>query len=126
MAIIFYKDLSLDFVPHPVSGDLRPITNEIAIKRSLKNLILTPRGSKPFKPLYGSDIKNYLFRNADAFTKHDLEKNIAETIALHELRVTVNKVTVVFEDYGIDINVNYFIKNVGGTDNLTVTLKRTA
>ena len=37
--ITFFKDLPLDFIPHPVSGDVRPITNEAAIRRSLLNLL---------------------------------------------------------------------------------------
>ena len=48
----FYKDLSLDFTPHPVSGDVRPIVDDLAIKRSIINLISTPRVKKPFYPEY--------------------------------------------------------------------------
>ena len=55
--IIFYKDLPLDFTPHPVTGDVRPITNEVAIRRSLTNLINTTKGSRPFFPEYGSSVK---------------------------------------------------------------------
>ena len=46
--IVFYKDLGLDFTPHPVTGDVRPITNETAIRRSLMNLIKTRKGTNPY------------------------------------------------------------------------------
>ena len=57
----FYKDLSLDFTPHPVSGDIRPIVDDLAVRRSILNLISTPRGRKPFYPEYGCKISNFLF-----------------------------------------------------------------
>ena len=67
MALVFYKDLPLDFTPNPVTGDVRPITNEVAIKRSIKNLILTQKGTKPFMPDYGTIIKKYLFSSLNPF-----------------------------------------------------------
>lgn len=61
---IFYKDLPLDFTPHPVTGDIRPVTDELAIKRSISNLVKTPKGSRPFRPDYGSDVQQYASNKA--------------------------------------------------------------
>ena len=124
--ITFYKDLPLDFTPHPVSGDVRPITNETAIKRALTNLILTPKGSKPFRPEYGSNVGNFLFRNPDKFTKNDIRKSLTETIEKFESRVTLTSIDVTFEDYGIDLKISYVINNIGSSSELSLTVKRTA
>jgi len=126
MAIEFYKDLPLDFTPHPVSGDVRPIVNETAIKRSLTNLILTKRGSKPFYPEYGSLVQDYLFKNADAFTKYDLEQSLYQTISRHESRVNVTQIDVQFENDGIKIKIDFVIKNVGTLTSLTTKVRRVA
>ena len=77
--IVFYKDLGLDFTPHPVTGDVRPITNETAIKRSLANLINTRKGTRPFNPEYGCNISDYLFGYQQGFSEYDMKKEIHES-----------------------------------------------
>ena len=36
-----YKDITLDFTPNPVTGDLNVLKNERAIMRSIRNLVQT-------------------------------------------------------------------------------------
>jgi len=126
MAITFFKDLSLDFTPHPVSGDVRPITNDTAIKRSLKNLLLTPVGSKPFYPTYGTNVQDFLFRSPDPLSKYDLEKSLFDSISRFEPRVTVTRIDAIFSDNGLDVDIHFIIKNTGTASSVTTTLTRTA
>lgn len=126
MATNFYKDLPLDFTPHPVSGDVRPIVDELAIKRSITNLIKTPKGSKPFRPEYGSTIFNYLFENQDMFTRHNIKESVYETISMFEPRVDVINVEPTFDDNGVSLKITYKIKNTNTISNLTTTVKRVA
>jgi phage baseplate assembly protein W len=126
MAVTFYKDLSLDFTPHPVSGDVRPITDDVAVKRALLNLINTKRGSVPFRPDYGSNVVDYLFKNADVFTQKELERSLYDTITKHEPRVTVLVIDAQFENYGVKIQVDFRIRNRSGIQTLTTTVRRTA
>lgn len=124
--ITFYKDLPLDFTPHPVSGDVRPITNEVAIRRAIKNLILTPRGSKPFNPDYGSDIANFLFDSPDGLTEYSVRESIFETITRNEPRVSVDRIEFKYENDEVDVTIGYTIKNAGQRDQVTTTIRRTA
>lgn len=126
MAITFFKDLSLDFTAHPVTGDVRPVTNETAIRRSIKNIILTPKGGKLFRPEYGSNVGNYLFKQQDALTRYDLEQSLYQSIKRFESRVDVTRIDATYTDHGIDILVEYRIKNIGTTDSFVTTVKRTA
>jgi phage baseplate assembly protein W len=126
MATAFYKDLSLDFIPHPVSGDIRPVTNETAIKRALKNLIFTEKGTKPFFPQYGSDVSRYLFSNADSFNRYDLEQSLFKTINEFEPRVRVILIDVQFEANEMKIKVDYEIKSTRTPGTITTTITRTA
>lgn len=126
MAVTFFKDLSLDFTPHPVSGDVRPITDDTAVKRALLNLINTRKGSRPFNPEYGSDIGNYLFRNADIFAQHELEQSLYQTITRFESRVDVLRIDAQFEDLGIKIQIDFQIKNTNRQLTLATLVKRTA
>jgi phage baseplate assembly protein W len=128
MATIFYKDLSLDFTPHPVTGDVRPITNETAIKRSLANLIRTKRGTRPFYPEYGSTLADFLFSDMNVFSAHSLKQELTETIKKFEPRVTLTSIQVdtQSDENGIQIKIDFIIKNIGVQSSLQTTLTRTA
>ena len=124
--IVFYKDLGLDFTPHPVSGDVRPITNETAIKRSLTNLIRTRKGTRPFNPEYGCNISDYLFGYQPGFSEYEMQKAIFDSIKNHESRVSVNQVNVTFEEHDVIIDVSYVIRNINQFATLSTTLTRAA
>ena len=61
MASRAFKDINLSFKRHPVTNDVVTIRNEDAIKRSVKNIIFTILGEKPFEPNFGSVINESLF-----------------------------------------------------------------
>ena len=122
--IVFYKDLGLDFTPHPVTGDVRPITNETAIKRSLANLIKTRKGTRPFNPEYGCNISDYLFGYQPGFSEYEMQKAIFDSIKNHESRVSVNQVNVTFEEHDVIIDVSYVIRNINQFATLSTTLTR--
>ena len=124
--ITFYKDLPLDFTPHPVTGDVRPITNEVAIRRSLTNLINTTKGSRPFFPEYGSSVKEYLFSVNSPFTLYELKDSLKQDIERHEKRISLTNIKVDYSDDGFDIKLEYVIRNASGISSLQTTVKRTA
>ena len=124
--IAFFKDLSLDFTPHPVSGDVRPITNDVAIRRSIMNLIKTKKGTRPFNPQYGCDISDYLFSYEPGFTEFNMKKEITDAIGRHEPRVTVNEINIKYEEYGISLNIQYVIKNINRVGSISTSLTRAA
>ena len=124
--INFYKDLPLDFTPHPVTGDVRPITNEVAVRRSLSNLINTTKGSRPFMPDYGSSVKNYLFSRNGVFTLYELKNSLRRDIEKYEKRISLRDIKIDYSDDGFDIKLEYVIKNASGIANLQTTVKRTA
>lgn len=125
MAIVFYKDLSLDFTPHPVSGDIRPITDETAIRRAIANIIKTPKGTRPFRPDYGCDIQKYLFGNS-IFTEYEVNRKIYESITKYEPRVDVISVTTKIDNNSMKIDTEYFIKNTGKISTLQTLVERAA
>lgn len=124
--IAFFKDLSLDFTPHPVSGDVRPVINEVAIKRSIINLIRTKKGTRPFNPFYGCNLSEYLFAYEPGFSEFNMKKEIIDAISRHEPRVIVNEIDVKYEEYGITLNIQYIIKNINRVGSITTSLARAA
>jgi hypothetical protein len=55
-----FKDISLSFVPHPVTKDLPVLLNENAIIRSVRNLVETIPGERFFNPFLGSKVRSSL------------------------------------------------------------------
>ena len=43
-----FSDLNLNFVVHPITGDVTKLTNVEAVKRSVRNLINTNFYERPF------------------------------------------------------------------------------
>lgn len=88
----FYSDFTVDLDIHPGKKDLSRITNEESVKRSIKNLILTNTGERPFQPALGSNISRLLFELADNDSLDLAQDQILNTIRVHEPRARVLKV----------------------------------
>ena len=56
-----FKDISMTFQSNPLNGDIIGIKNENAIARSVRNIVFTLPGEKPFDPDFGSNISKTLF-----------------------------------------------------------------
>lgn len=91
---ILYSDITRNLDLHPISEDLVRLTNENAIKESIKNLLLIDRGELLFQPEVGSDIRKMLFENATPDTFKVVEDLVETTITNHEPRCSVIKVEV--------------------------------
>ena len=61
MASRAFKDINLSFKRHPVTNDVVAIRDEDAIKRSVRNIVFTILGEKPFNPTFGSVMNDALF-----------------------------------------------------------------
>lgn len=92
-----YRDLDLDFIAHPTTGDVMKKVGVEAIKRSVRNLILTNFYDKPFRPWIGSNAQKILFDNANPLTAGFLRDAIREVLTNYEPRVHVDGVNVVFD-----------------------------
>ena len=94
MASRAFKDINLSFKRHPVTNDVVTIRDEDAIKRSVKNIIFTILGEKPFIPNFGSVINDSLFELNTSLSEIRIEDDIRSSILNFEPRVTNIIVTV--------------------------------
>ena len=94
MASRAFKDINLSFKRHPVTNDLVVIKNEDAIKRSVKNIIFTILGEKPFQPLFGSVINESLFELSTALSEMKVSDEITQSLLNYEPRISNLDVTV--------------------------------
>ena len=83
-----YVDVSLSFVPSPVTNDITVLTNERAINNSIKNIIMFLPTEIPFQADVGSLTQRYLFDIIDEATSGLLATEIRRAILYNEPRVT--------------------------------------
>ena len=92
---IVSKDFDLMFRRHPATGKLLVKKGDDSIKQSLKNLILTNRYERPFRPEFGGDVRRRLFDNFDSISTSDYGIQIETTIGNYEPRVILDPYSVV-------------------------------
>ena len=89
-----FKDISLSFQPHPVTGDLQVLKNENAIRRSVRNIVETVPFEKFFNSSFGSDVRSSLFDFVDFGTASIIKDQIETAILNFEPRVEVVNIAV--------------------------------
>ena len=106
-----FLDLSASFQTNPLSNDLIAIKNESAIARSVRNLVSTIQGERPFQPVLGTEVSKLLFENMDKLTASAIRSEIRTTIENYEPRVEINEITVDpdFEGNAFNVTIQYFI-----------------
>jgi len=106
-----FKDLSASFQTNPLSNDLIALKNESAIARSVRNLVLTIQGERPFQPVLGTGVNNLLFDNMDKLTASAIRSELRTTIENYEPRVEINEIIVEPDPEGnaMDVTLQYFI-----------------
>ena len=62
------------------SKDLTLKQDNDAVKRSLRNIMLTNNYERPFKPNFGANLRGLLFELADDITKYEMRNQIIEAI----------------------------------------------
>jgi phage baseplate assembly protein W len=91
---VIFKDIPLNFIPHPVTKTINPLKNTDAIKQALKNLILTNHYETPYNPLFGGNIVAMLFENFNQALTNELKIQIKEVIKIYEPRAILENVIV--------------------------------
>ncbi len=94
MASRAFKDINLSFKRHPVTNDVVTIRNEDAIKRSVRNIIFTILGEKPFEPNFGSVINESLFDLNTSLNEIRVSDEIRSSLLIYEPRISNVDVTV--------------------------------
>jgi len=82
-----FKDINLSFKRHPVTNDVLTVSDEDAIKRSVKNIIFTILGEKPFEPNFGSVISQSLFDLNTNLNEIRISDEIEQSLLNYEPRI---------------------------------------
>ena len=115
---VVYKDFDLLFDVHPVTRKLNTLTNNRAISRALKTLVLTDKGERPYQPFLGGNIRSRLFDLASngLQIETDIKQDIEDVIRNYEPRAELIDVLVDSNIDGNAINVSIKFRAVNQTD----------
>lgn len=123
-----FTDIDPQFILNPVTGDIAVKTDNRAISFSIKNLILTANGERPFNDLIGTPIKRLLFDNSNGDTlKIILKQMITQVVSNFEPRATLTQIDINDspDNNLLRINITYRILNAVQPYSVNVTLVRT-
>ena len=114
MASRTFKDINLSFKRHPVTNDVLTVSNEDAIKRSVKNIIFTILGEKPFVPLFGSVINQSLFDLNTNLNEIRISDEIKQSLLNYEPRIdNIVATTTIYPDSNeLNCTVQYDIVGI--------------
>ena len=123
---VVYSDFFTDFDKHPIRNTLLRKTNVDAVKQSLRNLLLTDRGERPFQPKLGGHIRAMLFENITSQTFITMQEHIKDVIEAHEPRADVIDVIVAqtFNDHEVQVTIVFRVVNVQEPVTLELLLER--
>lgn len=121
-----YSDLDTLFVPNPVTGDINPIRDTEAIKKSVINLILTNFYERPFQPEIGCNVRGLLFEPADPVTISDLEDAATQVLENFEPRVVVLNVSATddADNNSYTMTIQFQILSTEQVSDVTTVLER--
>lgn len=126
-----YSDIDLDFIPHPTTRDVVKKTGIDAIKRSVRNLVLTNFYDRKFQSYIGSNAQALLFENINPLTAAFLKDAIEEVIVKFEPRIRLLEdetrgilVTVDPDNNAYSVRISFIIVNRGEPASIDLFLER--
>ena len=120
-----YSDMDITMRAHPVTGDVTLKTDTDAIRRAVRNIVLTNKYERPFKPNFGGSIRDMLFE-LDTDRKINRMQNSLKTL-IEKFEPRVKNVTIRFDDVvdnSMDVTIFYNISDGVKNQDLTFTVTR--
>ena len=116
-----FKDIDLDFGRNIVTNDVNKLTDVEAVKRSVRNLVLTNHYERPFHPELGCGIRQLLFENLTPMVAIQLERKVQEVLENFEPRAQINNILARpdLDRNAYELTINFYV--IGATEPVTVS-----
>jgi len=116
-----YSDLNLSFTKNPSTKDVAKIFDIQAIKRAVKNIILTNKYERPFNSNFGCNLRGFLFEHITDPVMVVMKDRISSAIEKFEPRVSVEDIVISPEEAknGVNIMVSFLVN--GTEEPITVS-----
>jgi phage baseplate assembly protein W len=120
-----FSDVDLAFERNSIDDIYRKL-DIAAVRQSVKNIVMTNKGEKPFRPLFGTNIQRLLFELYADILNIEIKEEIKTAIATWEPRAIVRdiKVQATVDQYTILVSIIFSIINVPETFTVNTTISR--
>lgn len=112
---IVFKDFDIGMKTHPVTGNLIVKKNSEAVRQAVKNLVLTNKFERPFRPTLGCDVRSRLFDLFDPSTVENIQYDVRVAIENYEPRAELLDIGVNSDPDSNAIRVNVVFRPVNST-----------
>lgn len=123
---IIYSDIDLDFT-QTTEGDVKVIYNLDAIKQSIKNIILSPHGSRTIyqDPYFGCGVFKLLFEKMSSVTEILIQEEIESALNNYEPRIEIIELNVEGHENNnfYEVLIKYRVLAINIEDELTIDLE---
>ena len=122
-----FTDINLNMVRHPVTGDIAKLSNVEAVKASVRNLINTNKGERPFHPEIGSNIRRALFEPMSSAVSSSIKTFVRDMIETYEPRAELVSVDTSedFDNNTYNVTITfYLINSPSGVQSMNILLER--
>ena len=116
-----YSDLNLNFTKNPATNDVARLTDIEAVKRAVRNLVLTNQFERPFHPEIGTSIRDLLFETITPLNAVLLEDRIREVIVNFEPRADLTGIQVFDEIDNNQYRVIINFRVISSSEDVTIT-----
>lgn len=123
----YFTDLDLKFGANPVTRDVNLKSDSDAIRRAVKNLVLTDNFERPFKPGIGANIRGLLFELTGEDLVDEVELRIKKLLRNFEPRIDNIKIVAsedTLDSNELAVSIYYDIKNDPRPQQLDIILNR--
>ena len=121
-----FRDIAMGLSRNTFTNDAGIVKNDNSVKQSIRNLVMTTPGEKPFQPLIGSKTRALLFEPMDPFTLDAIRDEIINTINQYEPRVKLTDVVVtpIYEGNKVHVVIEYQVVGLPIVETIEFVLQR--
>jgi len=119
-----YTDIDLYLTKNEITNDINIKYDIAAISQSIKNIILTTKGEKPFAPTFGGNLYDMVYNDISPIELRLKEQELRATIQLNEPRAVIQTLNITDSGTGSwVIEIVYSpVYNQSVTRDLTITV----
>jgi phage baseplate assembly protein W len=116
-----FSDINLSFGSHPATADVVQVTNEDAVKSSIRNLISTKNFERPFHPEIGCQIHSLLFENFNPVTLEMAKRMVFDVLKAYEPRAKILDIIVADSEDTNELRITVVFTLINNDKPVTVT-----
>jgi|LauGreDrversion4_2_1035121.scaffolds.fasta_scaffold05831_6 phage baseplate assembly protein W len=120
-----FSDLPMFLSKNFFTRDINLKKDSLAIKDSVKNIVLTRVGERPFDLSFTGYVYDLLFENVIDSQMIQYKVHLSNIIGVYEPRVEVTDVLIQSNDKTVTVEIIYNIKSLDRTDSIEISMERT-